>query len=175
VNNAGVGYAGRFEKQDAARLRDMVHLNCTAPVTITHGLLPGMVARGRGAVIIVGSVAGRQPLPLHGVYSATKAFDLLLGESLAVELRDEGIDVLVLEPGSTETEFQQVAGEIAHPGESAHKVVSVALDALGRQPSVVSGALNWLRANAANRLLPRALVAQIARDVVASQTPENLR
>ncbi len=175
VNNAGAGYAGRFDKQDAARLRDMVHLNCTAPVMLTHGLLPGMLARRRGAVIIVGSVAGRQPLPLHGVYSATKAFDLLLGESLAVELRDEGIDVLVLEPGSTETEFQQVAGEIAHPGESAHKVVGVALDALGRQSSVVSGALNWLRANAANRLLPRALVAHVARDVVASQTPEELR
>jgi short-subunit dehydrogenase len=175
VNNAGAGYAGRFDKQDPERLRSMVNLNCTAPVVLTSRLVPGMVERGRGAVVIVGSVAGRQPLPLHGVYSATKAFDLLLGESLAVELRDQGIDVVVLEPGSTETEFQQVAGEIAHPGESAEKVVRVALDALGRQPSVVSGAVNWLRANVANRLLPRALVAHIARDVVAVQTPEEMR
>jgi short-subunit dehydrogenase len=175
VNNAGAGYAGRFDKQDPERLRSMVTLNCAAPVVLTSRLVPGMVERGRGAVVIVGSVAGRQPLPLHGVYSATKAFDLLLGESLAVELRDQGIDVVVLEPGSTETEFQQVAGEIAHPGESAEKVVRVALDALGRQPSVVSGAFNWLRANAATRLFPRALVAHIARDVVAVQTPEEMR
>ena len=68
-----------------------------------------------------------------------------------------------------------VAGEIAHPGESAEKVVRVALDALGRQPSVVSGVANWLRANTANRFLPRALVAHIARDVVAEQTPEEMR
>jgi short-subunit dehydrogenase len=79
--------------------------------------------------------------------------------------------VLVLEPGSTETEFQQVAGEIGHPGESAAQVVETALDALGRQSSVVSGWWNWLRANAATRLAPRSLVAWAARDVIARQTP----
>ena len=175
VNNAGVGYAGRFDRQACDRLRDMVVLNCVAPVVLTSRLLPGMRGRGRGAVVVTGSVAGRQPLPLHGVYSATKAFDLLFGESLAVELQDDGIDVLVIEPGSTETEFQQVAGEIAHPGESSDDVVRVALDSLGRQPSVVSGWFNWLRANAATRLLPRALIAHIARGVVTEQTPENMR
>ena len=149
----------------------MVQVNCAAPVELTSKILPRMLERGRGAVIITGSVAGRQPLPLHGVYSATKAFDLLFGESLAVEVRDRGIDVLVLEPGSTETEFQQVAGEIGHPGEPASAVVEVALDALGRQPSVVSGWWNWLRANAASRLAPRSLVAYAARDVMARQTP----
>ena len=83
--------------------------------------------------------------------------------------------ILVLEPGATETAFQQVAGEIAHPGEPAYQVVGVALDALGRQPSVVSGWWNWLRANAATRLLPRSLVAYIARDVMAKQTPADMR
>lgn len=175
VNNAGFGYAGRFDKQGEARLRQMVQLNCVAPVALTQRLLPGMRERGRGAVVITGSVAGRQPLPLHGVYSATKAFDLLLGEALFVELRELGIDVLVIEPGSTATEFQEVAGEIAHVGEPPQDVVRVALDALGRQPSVVSGWLNWLRANAAARLGPRSLVAHFARDVVATQTPEDLR
>jgi short-subunit dehydrogenase len=175
VNNAGVGYAGRFDKQDAERLRAMLELNCVTPVLLTSRLLPPMRARGRGAVVITGSVAGRQPLPLHGVYSATKAFDLLFGEALAVELRDDGIDVLVLEPGSTETEFQQVAGEIAHAGESAAAVVRSALDSLGQQPSVVSGWFNWLCANLATRLLPRPLVAHIAEQVVARQTPGKMR
>jgi short-subunit dehydrogenase len=175
VNNAGFGCAGRFDRLDPARLREMVQLNCLAPVLLTARLLPGMLARRRGAVVLTGSVAGRQPLPLHGVYSASKAFDLLFGESLAVELRPLGVDVVVLEPGSTETEFQQVAGEIAHAGESAEQVVRVALDALGRQPSVVSGWWNWLRANLGARLLPRSLLAHVARDVVARQTPPGMR
>lgn len=175
VNNAGFGLAGRFDKLDEERLQQMVQLNCAAPVVLTRRLVPSMIERGRGAVVITGSVAGRQPLPLHGVYSATKSFDLLFGESLFVELRDQGVDVLVIEPGSTATEFQEVAGEIAHEGEPPQDVVRVALDALGRQPSVVSGWWNWLLANAATRLAPRPFVAFMARDVVAKQTPEELR
>jgi hypothetical protein len=175
VNNAGFGAAGRFEKLDAERLREMVDLNCVAPMLLTHRLLPGMRERGRGAVIITGSVAGHQALPLHGVYSATKAFDLLFGESLAVELEDHGIDVLVLEPGPTETEFQQVARETAHPGQSAAEVVAVALDALGRRHSVISGWFNWLRTNAAQRIAPRRLVTSAAEEIMAAQTPEELR
>ncbi|MCZ6783943.1 MAG: SDR family oxidoreductase [Proteobacteria bacterium] len=175
VNNAGFGYAGRFDKLELDRLRAQVQLNCLAPTVLTHRLLPGMRERGRGAVIFTGSVAGRQPLPLHGVYSASKAFALFLGEALWVELRGEGIDVLVLEPGSTETEFQAVAGEITHPGESAADVVDVAIDTLGHQPSVVSGWWNWLRANLVTRLLPRDLVASVAKDVIERQTPDAMR
>jgi short-subunit dehydrogenase len=175
VNNAGFGYQGRFDKLDPARMNAMVQLNCAAPVALTAWLLPPMIERRRGAVIVTGSAAGRQGLPLHAVYSATKAFDLLLGEALSVECRDLGVDVLVLEPGSTETEFQQVAGEVPHPGESAYDVVQTALDALGRQPSVISGWLNWLRANLANRLLPRSLVSYVARDMMAKQTRPELR
>jgi short-subunit dehydrogenase len=175
VNNAGFGAQGRFDKLDAARMRDMVQVNCAAPLALTSSLLPPMLARGSGAVIFTGSVAGRQGLPLHGVYSATKAFDLLLGEALSVEMRDLGVDVLVLEPGSTETEFQEMAGEIAHPGESSYDVVQTALDALGRQPTVVSGWWNWLRANLATRLLPRSLVSYIARDMMSKQTQPDLR
>ncbi len=175
VNNAGLGYAGRFDKQDTERLSGLVQVNCNAPVVLTSRLLPHMLEHGRGAVIVVGSVAGRQPLPLHGVYSATKAFDLLFGESLYVELRDRGIDVLVVEPGSTATEFQEVAGEKPHGGEPPAVVVEVALDALGHQPSVISGWFNWLRANAVARLGPRPMVAYAARDMMAEQTPPDLR
>jgi short-subunit dehydrogenase len=133
-----------------------------------------MKERGRGAVIVVGSVAGRQPLPLHGVYAATKAFDQLFGEVLFVELRAAGIDALVLEPGPTETEFQAVAGELPHEGEPAADVVETALAALGRQPSVISGWGNWLRASG-TRFAPRSLTAWLARDVMAHHTPTELR
>jgi len=175
VNNAGVGYSGRFDRQDPARLTALVQLNCVAPVALTAALLPGLRARGRGAVIFTGSVAGSQPLPLHAAYSASKSFDNLLAEGLWGELRGTGVDVLVLEPGSTETEFQTVAEEIPHEGESAAKVVAVALRALGRQPSVISGGFNWLRANGAMRLLPRSLLALIAKQVMERQTPDGMR
>jgi short-subunit dehydrogenase len=175
VNNAGVGYQGRFDKQSPERLMAMLQLNCAAPLALTAALLPGLRARGRGAVIFTGSTAGWQPLPLHALYAATKAFDNLLAEGLWGELRGSGVDVLALEPGPTETEFQVAADELAHPGEPADKVVRVALRALGRQPSVVSGVHNWLRANAAVRLLPRSLLALAAKQVMEKQTPEPMR
>lgn len=177
VSNAGVGYAGRFDKQELPRLKQMVALNCTANVTLVSRMLPGMIARRRGAILITGSVAGRQPLPMHALYSATKGFELLLGEALWAEVRDRGIDVLVVQPGPVATEFEMVAGE-ARPNpaadESPQSVVETALDALGKQPSVVSGWFNWLRANV-NRVLPRTVVICVAGDVMEAQTPASMR
>ena len=167
INNAGVGYVGRFHEQDAARLAAMVQLNCAAPVALTAALLPKLVARRRGAVIFTGSVSGSQPLPLHALYSATKVFDNFLGEALWGELQGTGVDVLSLLPGSTETEFAATADELPHEGASARDVVADALDALGRQPSVVNGWFNWLRANAGMRLLPRSILALLAKGVIA--------
>jgi uncharacterized protein len=175
VNNAGFGAAGRFDKLQAERLRDMVTVNCVAPMVLARRILPRMQERGRGAVIFTGSVAGRQPLPLHGVYAASKAFDQLLGEALYVEQRRFGIDVLVVEPGSTETEFPAVASELPHAGESPEAVVETALEALGRQPSVVSGWYNWLRANLSQRVAPRSLVVYLANEYTRRQTPEDLQ
>jgi short-subunit dehydrogenase len=137
VNNAGVGYAGTFARQDPERLREMIELNCTAPVLLTRRLLERMLARGRGAVIVVASVAGRQPVPLHALYSATKAFDLVFGEAIWVELREQGVDVLALQPGPVATEFEQVAGErraASLPEERPDDCVRHALFALGKRP-----------------------------------------
>lgn len=172
VANAGYGLAGRFDRQDVRRLRDMVQLNCIAPVTMVNRLLPRLKVRGRGAILIVSSIAGHQPVPFNAVYSATKGFNLLLGEALWAELLGTGIDVLVLEPGPTATEFQQVAGETAHEGEPPHRVVGVALNALGYQPSVIPGWFNWLRANAAARLAPRSLAALVAGRVMSQWVAE---
>jgi short-subunit dehydrogenase len=82
----------------------------------------------------------------------------------------------VIEPGPTQTEFQAVAGENvgADHGEPAENVVRVALDALGKHPSVISGWFNWARANAI-RLVPRSTAAIIAKRVIEGQTPQELR
>ncbi len=171
VNNAGFGLQGRFEGQDLSRLEEMVRLNCTAPMAITHRLLPALRARGRAAVVIVGSAAGWQPLPGHGVYAATKAFDKLFGEALASELQGTGVDVLVVEPGTVETEFQTVSGQLEHAGATVDDVVDTALEALGRQPSVVVGWMNYLRALLATRVVSKPMLLRIARGVTEKHTP----
>ena len=134
-----------------------------------------MHERGRGAVIFTGSVAGRQPLPLHGVYAATKAFDLLLGEALFVEQRDPASTCSCSSRAPRRPSSSRSRGETAAPGRVARGGRETALDALGRQPSVVSGWCNWLRANAAQRLAPRSLVAHAAHEYTRRQTPEDLK
>jgi short-subunit dehydrogenase len=174
VNNAGFGSAGRFERVPLERHLGMIRVNCLAVTALTHLFLPRMRARGRGAIIIVASVAGYQPLGLAATYGATKAFDLMLGEALWAETRGTGIDVLALSPGPVETEFQAVAGEVPHPGATPESVVEAAVAALGRQPSVVAGTFNRLRTWGA-RLAPRSQVARVAIGVMRNFVPEAMR
>ena len=174
VNNAGFGVAGRFERADYGRLLEMVRLNCVAVTAVSHLFLPAMRARGRGALIVLASTAGYQPLPLAAVYGATKAFDLMLAEALWAETRGSGVDVLAVSPGPVETEFQTVAGETAHPGATPDQVVDVALAALGRKASVIVGPVNKARAWSV-RLAPRALVARLAEQVMRQNVPADAR
>lgn len=175
VNNAGFGYAGRFDGQDEARLREMVLLNCLAPTLLTRRLLPQLRRAKRAAVLFTGSVAAQQPLPLHATYAATKAYVRLLGEALWAELRDRSVDVLVIEPATTESEFHDLAGELPHPGVPASVVVREALDSLAHGPSLIPGWKPWLRGNAGMRLLPRSWLALAALAFTAHQTPEDRR
>jgi short-subunit dehydrogenase len=176
VNNAGVGYIGRFDLQEVDRLRELIALNCVVPVVLTGHLIPEMKARGRGAVIITGSISGRQAIPLHAIYSASKAFDHYFGEALWGELQDSGVDVLVLEPGSTQdTGFQSEAGQIPHSGELPANVVAIGLQALGRQPSIITSWFDWVRAELVTRFVPRNLITLIAGKIMSKHTPSELR
>ncbi|RMD85286.1 MAG: SDR family NAD(P)-dependent oxidoreductase, partial [Candidatus Dadabacteria bacterium] len=111
VNNAGTGWIGRFDLQKPEYHAGLVDLHCRLPVELTARLLPRFLSRGRGGIVLVASAAAYVPLPYYAVYSGTKAFLATWGEALAVELEGTGVDVLVLSPGDTKTEFQEVAGE----------------------------------------------------------------
>jgi hypothetical protein len=174
VNNAGFSMVGRFERVPREAIRDMIRLNCLAVADLTHAFLPAMTKRRRGAIIIVASVAGYQPLGLAATYGATKAFDLMLGEALWAETRGSGVDVLVLSPGPVETEFQAVAGETPHPGATPESVVDVALAALGKKPSVIAGRFNKVRTFGV-RFAPRAQVARLAMGVMRGFVPDTVR
>jgi len=110
INNAGFGEYGEFLRSNEERLVQMVQVNCAAVVHLTRLFLPPMVERRRGSVMIVASTAAYQPVPYLATYGATKAFDRMLAEALAEEMKRYGVRVSALCPGPTESEFDQVAG-----------------------------------------------------------------
>jgi uncharacterized protein len=109
VNNAGFSTVGDVHANPDRQL-GMVRVNCDALVALTTAFLPGMVERGRGAVINVASVAAFQPLPSQAVYAATKAFVLSFSEAVSSELKGTGVTITALCPGPVATEFIEVAG-----------------------------------------------------------------
>jgi short-subunit dehydrogenase len=110
INNAGFGEYGEFLRTNLEMQVSMVQVNCTAVVHLTRLFLPAMVERRRGWLMIVASTASYQPVPYLATYGATKAFDRMLAEALAEEMKRHGVHVSALCPGPTESEFNQVAG-----------------------------------------------------------------
>jgi uncharacterized protein len=168
VNNAGLGANGPFADSDPDRISEMLQVNVVALTELARLLLPGMVARRRGRILLVGSTAGFQPGPQMAVYCATKAYVLHFGEAIAYELRGTGVTVSTLCPGATATGFSAVAGTggtrlfqgsrvmtsaaVAHQGYQALKA--------GRRVAI-NGLLNKIVA-LSGRLSPRALTLPIA-------------
>ncbi|MEW5958412.1 MAG: SDR family oxidoreductase [Chloroflexota bacterium] len=105
VNNAGFGTAGNFADIDLNPQLDMVHVHVLAAIHLCRAALPGMIARGRGAIINVSSIAGLAPLPGNVTYCATKAYLNMFSEALQIELAGTGVQVQALCPGFTITEF----------------------------------------------------------------------
>src|SRR5690348_10139311 len=105
VNNAGLGWAGPLGAIPAAKVAELATVNLAAPVELTRLLVPGMAERGRGRVVFVSSIAGVTGVRGEAVYAATKAGLATFAESLAYEVRDDGIRVSVVVPGVIDTPF----------------------------------------------------------------------
>ncbi|MET4897035.1 SDR family oxidoreductase [Sphingomonadaceae bacterium jetA1] len=163
INNAGFGALGDFTDSDLATQTGMIDVNIRALVTLTHSLLPPMLARGRGAVLNIASTAAFQPGPYMAVYYASKAFVLHFSEALHEEVKGRGVTVTALCPGPTRTEFADVAGMTQTPlferfAGASDQVVRDGLAAMERgQAVMVSGLFNRLTATG-TRLVPRALL-----------------
>ncbi len=108
VNNAGVGLYGPVEKIGEDQLRTVFEVNVFALLRVTRALLPLMRRRKGGKIVNVSSVLGHRGLPMLGGYCASKAAVNALTESMRIELRPEGIDVLLVSPGLTRSEFRAV-------------------------------------------------------------------
>ncbi len=110
VNNAGLGDMGVFENSKLEKQLFLVDVNVSALIMLTHAFLPGMVARGRGAILMVSSGFGLSYLPGFATYIGTKHFVTGFTESLHTELAGSGVHVGQLCPGPVATEFEEVMG-----------------------------------------------------------------
>ena len=145
INNAGIGSTGSVAGVDTASELAMLALNITSLVHLTKLLLPGMLERGHGRILNVGSVAGFMPGPFMADYYASKAFVNSFSQALSFELRGSGVTATLLCPGPTSTEFAGTAGVeksrlFALGAMSAKRVAKIGHRAMQRgRTRVVSG------------------------------------
>ena len=168
VNNAGFGSYGEFHTRDRRRELEMVQVNCSAVVSLTHLYLSGMVKRGSGDILMVASTAAYQGVPYMATYAATKAFDLLFAEALGEEVNRHGIRVCALCPGPTQSEFVGVAAipeQLPRYVQPADEVARTGLRALAAgEHSVISGLTNWIGVEV-QRIAPRRFVTAAAEKI----------
>ncbi|MEA5512157.1 SDR family oxidoreductase [Crocosphaera sp. UHCC 0190] len=163
INNAGFGDYGPFAERNLSQQLNMIQLNVTVLVELTHLFLAQMQQRGQGGIINVSSIAGFQPFPYLSTYGATKAFVLSFTEALWAENQGKGVHISALCPGPTESDFFEranfpltFASKDGNGLTSAEAVVKDALNALENNKShlVTGGLSNQFLVNA-SRFLPR--------------------
>ncbi|RLC95149.1 MAG: short-chain dehydrogenase [Chloroflexi bacterium] len=160
VSNAAHTPVGLFLDTPAEDKLKMVAVNVRAALVLVQEFAPRMVARRRGGIILMSSASALTGAPYVANYAATKAYNLILAESLWYELRPHGVDVLGFMPGATRTtgfvmskpklERSKIA-PVMHP----QPTVAEALAALGKGPSRVAGRRNRWSMLLTTRLLPR--------------------
>jgi short-subunit dehydrogenase len=146
ISNAALSFEGSFLEQDLDARLAQLRMNCELPLRLVDHFLPLLVERGRGGIVLLSSLSAMRGAPLVSGYAATKAWNLLLAESLWDEVRDQGVDVMAVLPGSTRTPGWLASRPQSSLGTSyVMEPVDVAvesLDALGSQPSVIPGQPN---------------------------------
>jgi short-subunit dehydrogenase len=164
--NAGVGVGGRFIETSLDEELDMIALNCNHTVHVAKLLVPAMVARRQGKVLITGSVVSTAPSPFQAVYGATKAFVMSFGEALRVELADSGVTVTVLQPGATQTNFFERADMMDTAVGQAEKddpalVARRGFEAMmAGKDSILGGGFKSRMQGLANEILPETIKAK---------------
>ena len=141
VSNAGFGLKGEHAANDPDVMSDMLMVNCHAPLLLAHGFIPRLRQRGRGGLLFTSSVEGLIGCPYSSAYSATKALVNSLGEGLWAELKPDGIDVLTICPGATDTEAAALQGidpSTLKNVMSPEEVARLALDNLANGPTLVT-------------------------------------
>lgn len=159
LNNAGLGKHGEFLELAMDTHTSMMHLNIDALTELTWLFGRDMVARRSGNILLVSSIAGFVPVPLFSTYAASKAFVLNFGRALHKEWKPHNVNVTVLCPGGTLTEFMDVSGQKIDGIRSlammsSDSVASAGLQALQRRKAVVVPGWLYKVSMASLRLIP---------------------
>jgi len=160
VSNAAYPPVGLFFEQSLEDKLRMIEVNCRAPLLLVHEFGEKMLARRRGGIIMMSSGSATQGVAYVASYAATKAYNLILAESLWDELRGSGVDVLAVMPGATRTTGFELSKphlerSTLAPLNEPKPTVAEALKMLGRTPSWIPGRRNRWTLTLAQRLLPR--------------------
>jgi short-subunit dehydrogenase len=173
VANAAWSPVGPFIDTPLDDLLRALDINCRATIVLAHELGRAMATRGRGGIIVMSSIAAETGTAQVALYSATKALDLVLAEGLWYELRDLGVDVIAIRPGSTRTpsweSTQPPDADVTEAMEPAD-VVRDALAHLGTTPSVAAGDANR-RAEAYFRSRSRREVIELMSAITSKLVP----
>lgn len=137
INNAGAGHTSLLEDADLARLEAIVALNVQVPLRLMHTVLPGMIARGSGVVLNVGSIASDFGVPAFGVYAGTKHFLAGITEAVSAEVASCGVLVSIAKPGFVDTEFAEHASVGAFAERRLPPLLNQRADACAR--AILSG------------------------------------
>lgn len=166
--NAGTATLGPVAKLDPAGERALVQLNVVGTHDLVLAVLPGMLERRAGGILISGSAAGNSPIPNNATYASTKAFVNTFSESLRGELRGSGVHVTLLAPGPVRTGMLESVDSSAanklvpdYLWISAEFAAKVSLNALERNKMRVVPGIPAKAMSVANQYLPRGIVAPI--------------
>jgi short-subunit dehydrogenase len=169
INNAGIGATGHFAEAGPERLQAIMEVNVFALIETTRQFLPLLRLGNTPAIVNISSIAGKRGIPARSEYSASKFAVQGFSEALRAELAEDGIDVLIVNPGLTQTNFshnmleQKAALQLDHlRGMTAEAVAEATLRALERGRNEVSLSLNGRLIVLVSRFFPR-LADRIAR------------
>jgi short-subunit dehydrogenase len=169
VYNAALSYIGAFEKNSIAHHNQIAQANMITPMNLMQLFGDDMLKKGKGAFIIMASLAGFQGSGFLAAYAATKAFDRVLAESLWYEWKDRGVDVIACCAGATATpNFINTKPEktsfFAPKVQSPEEVVQECFVHLGKRPSFITGNGNKWASFIMQRLMPRKMAINIMGD-----------
>ena len=168
VYNAALSYIGPFIENTFENHAQMAQVNMMTPLNLLHIFGQKMILNGKGAVILMASLAGFQGSGYLTMYAATKAFNRVLAESLWYEWKNKGVDVIACCAGATSTpNFINTKPEkavlFAPKVQTPDEVVTECLKKLGHQPSFIAGTGNKM-ASFIMKLLPRKMTVTIMGD-----------
>ncbi len=165
INNAGIVNTGPLVENALEDELKLLHVNCRAPLILAHEFGRQMKKRQRGGIIFLSSIAAFAAASSWANYCASKAYDLMLAEGLASELKNYGVDVMALCPGFTRTEILKIPTITNAITMDVEPVVKLALEKLGKARLTVPGFFNKF-ATLSTRWQPRVLNTFIYEQVI---------